>query len=95
MITNPVHGLPAAQNEAAVKTAPRQNPPPPQASVPQDRVTISPHAQAQQTPAAEHNHGDSRPNDAPAALLAILPIRQTIAITGHTRPPLFCPRCYK
>jgi len=47
MITNPVQSLPAAQNEAAVKAAPRQNPAPQQTSLPQDKVTISPQAHAQ------------------------------------------------
>jgi hypothetical protein len=46
MITNPVQSLPAAQNEAAAKTAKRQNAPPVSA-LPQDKVTISPQAQAQ------------------------------------------------
>ena len=46
MITNPVHSSPAVQSEAAAKAAPRQNTAP-QASVPQDKVTISPQAPAQ------------------------------------------------
>jgi len=46
MITNQVQRLPVAQNEAAAKTATRQNAPPPSA-LPQDKVTISPQAQAQ------------------------------------------------
>jgi len=46
MITNPVHSSPAAQNEAAVKAAPRQNAAPQPAAVPQDKVTISPQAHA-------------------------------------------------
>ena len=51
MITNPVHSSPAVQNEAAAKAAPRQSAPQ-QASVPQDKVTISPQAPAQvQAPA--------------------------------------------
>jgi hypothetical protein len=66
---NPVHSTPAAQNEVAVKAAPRQNPAPQQASVPQDRVTISPqaHAQvqaqahAQQAVSADRDHdGDKK-----------------------------------
>jgi hypothetical protein len=44
MITNPVQSLPAAQNEAAAKTATRQDAPPP-STLPQDKVTISPQAQ--------------------------------------------------
>ena len=67
MITNPVHSSPAVQSEAAAKAAPRQNTAP-QASVPQDKVTISPqaHAQvqaqahAQQAASADKDHdGDS------------------------------------
>jgi hypothetical protein len=46
MITNPVQSLPVTQNEAAVKTATRQNAPSPSV-LPQDKVTISPQAQAQ------------------------------------------------
>ena len=46
MHTNPVHTTPAAQNQAAVKAAPRQNAAPQKASVPQDKVTLSPQAQA-------------------------------------------------
>ena len=46
MITNPVQSLPVTQNEAAVKTATRQNVPSPSV-LPQDKVTISPQAQAQ------------------------------------------------
>jgi hypothetical protein len=69
MITNPVHSSPAVQNEAAAKAAPRQNTAPQPASVPQDKVTISPqaHAQvqaqahAQQAASADKNHdGDSK-----------------------------------
>jgi hypothetical protein len=63
MITNPVQSLLAAQNEVAAKAALRQNPAPPPASVPQDRVTISPqaHAQAQQTASSDQNHhGDKK-----------------------------------
>jgi hypothetical protein len=62
MHTNPVLSSPAAQNEAAVKAAPRQNAAP-QASVPQDKVTLSPQAQARSQPAAsaDKNHdGDSK-----------------------------------
>ena len=62
MHTNPVLSSPA-QNEAAVKAAPRQNAAPQAASVPQDKVTLSPQAQArsQQTASADKNHdGDSK-----------------------------------
>jgi hypothetical protein len=47
MNTNPVHSTPAAQNEVTAKASPRQNTAPPQTSVPQDKVTISPQAHAQ------------------------------------------------
>jgi hypothetical protein len=47
MHTNPIHSTPAAQNEAAVKAGPRQNAAPQRASVPQDKVTLSPPAKAQ------------------------------------------------
>jgi hypothetical protein len=69
MITNPVHSSPAVQNEAAVKAAPRQNAAPSQASVPQDKVTISPqghaHVEAQAqahkaVSAIRDNHGDKQ-----------------------------------
>jgi hypothetical protein len=68
MITNPVHSSPAAaQNGAALKAAPKQNEAPQQSSVPQDKVTLSPQAQAQaqartqQAPSADKNHdGDSK-----------------------------------
>jgi hypothetical protein len=58
MHTNPVHSTPAAQNEAAVKSAPRQNAAPQQAPVPQDKVTLSPQAQAgtQQAASADKDH---------------------------------------
>jgi hypothetical protein len=46
MITSPVHSAPAAQNEAAAKASLRQNPAPQPASVPGDKVTLSPEAQA-------------------------------------------------
>ena len=66
-MVNPVQGSLVAQNEAAAKTAPRQTPAPPQASVPQDRVTVSSqaHAQAQAqakpVAAADKDHdGDSK-----------------------------------
>jgi hypothetical protein len=45
-MVNPVHNSPVP-NESEVKAAPRQNSPPQQASVPQDKVTISPQAHAQ------------------------------------------------
>ena len=62
MIANPVHSTPAAQNEAAVKAAPRQNAGPQQTSVPQDKVSLSPQAQARsQVAAANKDHdGDSK-----------------------------------
>ena len=67
MITNPVHSTPAAQNEAAVQAAPRPNTAPQSASTQQDKVTLSPQAQAQASaqakpPAsADKNHdGDSK-----------------------------------
>lgn len=48
MITNPVHSSPAAaQSGAVLKAAPKQNVAPQQSSVPQDKVTLSPQAQAQ------------------------------------------------
>jgi hypothetical protein len=62
MHTNPILSSPAAQNEAAVKAAPRQNAAP-QASVPQDKVTLSPqaHAHSQQAASADKDHdGDSK-----------------------------------
>lgn len=67
-MVNPVHNS-SVSNESQVKTAPRQNPAPQQASVPEDKVTISPqgHAQvqaqvhAQQAASADKNHdGDSK-----------------------------------
>ena len=63
MHTNPVLSSPAAQNEAAVKAAPRQNAARQAASVPQDKVTLSPQAQAhsQQAASADKDHdGDSK-----------------------------------
>jgi hypothetical protein len=69
MITNPVQSLPAAQNEAATKPATRPNAAPAQAVVPQDKVTLSPQAQAQlqaqattaKTVSTDTNHdGDSK-----------------------------------
>ena len=53
----------AAQNEAAVKAAPRQTPAPQQpTSIPQDRVTISPqaHARAQAASADQDHDGDKK-----------------------------------
>jgi len=57
-----VHSSPATQKEAAVKAAPRQNPAPQPASVPQDRVTISPqaHAQVQAASADKDHDGDNK-----------------------------------
>jgi hypothetical protein len=61
MHTNPVLSSPAAQNEAAVKAAPRQNAAPQAASVPQDKVTLSPQAHTQQAASADKDHdGDSK-----------------------------------
>jgi len=63
MHTNPVHSSSAVQNQAAVKAAPRQNAAAQQASVPQDKVTLSPQAQAhsQQATSADKDHdGDSK-----------------------------------
>jgi hypothetical protein len=65
MITNPVRSPQVAQNEVAAKAAPRQNPAPQQASVPKDRVTISPQARAQaraqQAVSADKDHdGDNK-----------------------------------
>jgi hypothetical protein len=53
MITNPVHSLPAVQHEAAAKAAPASALQ--QASIPPDKVTISPQAQAQ-VQAQAHAH---------------------------------------
>jgi hypothetical protein len=58
-----IQSSPTAQNEAAGKAAPRPNPAPQQqASIPQDRVTISPqaHAQVQTASADKHHHGDKK-----------------------------------
>jgi hypothetical protein len=61
MHTNPIHSTPAAQNEAAVKAAPRQNAAPQRASVPQDKVTLSPPAKAQvQAQAHAHAHAHAQ-----------------------------------
>jgi len=66
---NPVHGSPAVQKETAVKAAPRQNAAPQPASVPQDKVSISPQAHAHvQAQAQAHkavsairdSHGDKK-----------------------------------
>ena len=46
MHTNPVQRTLAPQNEAAAKAAPRHNAASQMASVPQDKVTLSPQAQA-------------------------------------------------
>ena len=51
MITNPVHSSPAAaQSEAALKAAPKQNEAPQQSSVPQDKVTLSPRRRPRHKP---------------------------------------------
>jgi hypothetical protein len=63
MHTNPVQSAPAAQNEAAAKAAPRQSQAAQASAVPQDKVTLSPQAQAniQQAGSADKNHdGDSK-----------------------------------
>jgi hypothetical protein len=63
MQTSPVKSTPAEQNEAAAKAAPRQSQAPQTSSVPQDKVTLSPQAQAniQQAGSADKNHdGDSK-----------------------------------
>jgi hypothetical protein len=68
MNTNPVHSTPAAQNEVTAKATPRHSTAPPQASIPQDKLTISPqaHAQvqaqadAQQATSATKNSGDKK-----------------------------------
>jgi hypothetical protein len=62
MSINAVHTSPAAQNEAAVAAAPRQSAAPQQASLPQDKVTLSPQAQAhaKQAPADKDHDGDSK-----------------------------------
>lgn len=63
MQTSPVKSTPAEQNEAAAKAAPRQSQAPQSSSVPQDKVTLSPQAQAniQQAGSADKNHdGDSK-----------------------------------
>ena len=61
MHTNPVQSTAAAQNEAAVKAAPSRNAPP-QPSAPQDKVTLSPQAQAraQQAASGDKNHDGDR-----------------------------------
>jgi hypothetical protein len=63
MHTNPVQSAPAAQNEAAAKAAPRQTQAPQLSAVPQDKVTLSPQAQAKapQAASADKDHdGDSK-----------------------------------
>jgi hypothetical protein len=70
-MVNPVQRLQVAQHEAAAKAAPRQNAAPQPASLPQDKVTISPQAQAhatvqaqaqaKPTPSADKDHdGDKK-----------------------------------
>lgn len=56
-----VHSSPVVQNLEAVDNAQR-NPTPtrPSPPLPQDKVTISPAAQAQQTPAAAHRARDAQ-----------------------------------
>jgi len=58
MSISAVHSSPAAQNEAAVKAVPRQNPVPQPASIPRDRVNISPQAHAQAVSADKDHDGD-------------------------------------
>ena len=63
MQANPITSTPAVQNEAAAKIAPRQSQAPQASSVPQDKVTLSPQAQAniQQASSTDKNHdGDSK-----------------------------------
>jgi hypothetical protein len=65
MSINAVHTSPAAQNEAAVAAAQRQSAAPPQTALPQDKVTLSPqaqaHAHAQQAAPVDKDHdGDSK-----------------------------------
>jgi hypothetical protein len=63
MSINAVHASPAAQNDVAVAAAPRQNASPQQTSLPQDKVTLSPQAQAhaQQAVSVDKDHdGDSK-----------------------------------
>jgi hypothetical protein len=54
MNTNPVHSTPPDQNEVTAKPTPRQSTAPPQTSIPQDKVTISPQAHAQVQAQAHH-----------------------------------------
>jgi hypothetical protein len=62
MITSAVHSSPAAQNEAAVQVAPRQNAASAPTALPQDKVTLSPQAQAhaQQAAPADKDHDGDR-----------------------------------
>jgi hypothetical protein len=63
MITNAVHSSPVLPNEASAATAPRQNAAPQQASLPQDKVTLSRQAQVQahQAASADKDHdGDNK-----------------------------------
>lgn len=63
MITNAVHSSPSTQIEAAVQSAQRQNAAPQQALLPQDKVTLSPQAQAQvqRAASADKDHdGDNK-----------------------------------
>jgi hypothetical protein len=67
MNTNPVHSTPAAENEVTAKATPRQSTAPPQTSIPQDKLTISPQAHAQvqaqahaQEVASAKNIGDKK-----------------------------------
>jgi hypothetical protein len=62
MITNPVYSSPAVQHEAAVKAEPRQKVGPPQTPLPQDKVTLSPQAQAGHQAAStdKNQDGDSK-----------------------------------
>jgi hypothetical protein len=65
MITSSVQSSPAQQSETATKTPPRQNAEP-QLSVPQDKVTISPQAQAQAQQAAQKAVSTNSDQDAPS-----------------------------
>jgi len=63
MHTSPVQSTPVAQNETAVKAAPRQSRAAAASSVPQDKVSFSPQAQAriQQAVSADKDRdGDSK-----------------------------------
>jgi hypothetical protein len=68
MTTSAVHSSPVTKNEGPAKPAPRQNPASQPAAVPQDKVTLSPQAQArvqaqaqaQQTPSANKSESGGK-----------------------------------